>query len=281
MAANDVLYNILEEYGLEDLYDFAEDVWTDGATATELILKLQDQPVFKDRFKGLALRQQNGLAAISVDDYIATEREYEQILASFGLPKDFYDSPDDFAEFIGNDVSADELEDRAALASRAASEVDPQLKMQLETLYGITDDPSTERNELVAYFIDPERAVPLIEQRLQMEAAGLSSAAQRSLGQGLNRQTAERLADPKMAVQQREITERLAPKSGLTQATLGDQGVTTSELAASEFGLDSETTAMVKRLRQRRQTRSMRQTGVMTGSAGITGLGSTQRQAGL
>ena len=281
MAANDVLYNILEEYGLEDLYDFAEDVWTDGATATELILQLQDQPVFRDRFRGLALRQQNGLAAISVDDYIDLEREYEQIMASFGLPKDFYDSPDDYAEFIGNDVSADELEDRAALASRAASEVDPQLKMQLETLYGITDDPSTERNELVAYFIDPERAVPLIEQRLQMEAAGLSSAAQRSLGQGLNRQTAERLADPKMAVQQREITERLAPKSGLTQATLGDQGVTTSELAASEFGLDSETTAMVKRLRQRRQTRSMRQTGVMTGSAGITGLGSTQRQAGL
>lgn len=281
MAANDVLYNILEEYGLEDLYDFAEDVWTDGATATELILQLQDQPVFRDRFRGLALRQQNGLAAISVDDYIDLEREYEQILASFGLPKDFYDSPDDYADFIGNDVSADELEGRAALASRAASEVDPELKMQLETLYGITDDPSTERNELVAYFIDPERAVPLIEQRLQMEAAGLSSAAQRSLGQGLNRQTAERLADPKMAVQQREITERLAPKSGLTQATLGDQGVTTSELAASEFGLDSETTAMVKKLRQRRQTRSMRQTGVMTGSAGITGLGSTQRQAGL
>lgn len=276
MAANQILYDILEEYGLEELYAFAEDVWTDGATPTDVVLQLQDQPVFQNRFEGLALRQQNGLAAISVDEYIDLEREYQQAMAEFGLPPSFYDSPEDFAGFIGNDVSADEVEARAALAARAASEVDPELKMQLENLYGISDDPTTGNNELVAYFLDPERAVPLIEQRLQLEAAGLSSAASRSLGQGFNVRTAERLASQN--VQQREITQRLTPQAGLTQSTFGDQGVTTSELAASEFGLDSETTALVKRLRQRRQAKGKQQTGIMTSAAGLGGLGAAAGQ---
>ena len=47
MAANQILYDILEEYGLEELYAFAEDVWTDGATPTDVVLQLQDQPVFQ------------------------------------------------------------------------------------------------------------------------------------------------------------------------------------------------------------------------------------------
>lgn len=275
-VSNQLLFDILEEYGLESLYNFAEEVWTDGATPNNILLELQDQPEFKERFKGLQFRQDQGLNAISFDDYLDLERDYQQAMASFGLPTSFYDSPDDFAEWIGNDVSPEEVSARAALAARAASEVDPELKMQLENLYGVSDDPTTGKNELVAYFLDPERAVTLVEQRLQLEAAGLSSAASRSLGQGFNVQTAGRLADQN--VQQREITERLTPKSGLTQSTLGDQGVTTSELAASEFGLDSETTAMVKRLRQRRQASGMKQTGSLVTGMGASGLGAAQNQ---
>ena len=274
--ANTLLFSILKEYGLENLYSFAEEVWTDGATTTDLMLQLQDTEQFKERFKGLEMRRAQGLNAISVKEYIDLERSYQQTMAAFGLPPSFYDSPDDFAQWIGNDVSAEEVSARAGLAAKAASEVDPELKMQLENLYGISDDPTTGNNELVAYFLDPERTATLVDQRLQMEAAGLSSAAVRSLGQGFDAGTAERLASQN--VQQREITQRLTPQAGLTQATLGDQGVTTSELAASEFGLDSETTALVKRLRQRRQASGKQQSGTMTSGAGLGGLRSAAGQ---
>jgi len=32
MAANDILMSILEDYGLEDLYSFAQNLWVEGST---------------------------------------------------------------------------------------------------------------------------------------------------------------------------------------------------------------------------------------------------------
>ena len=77
-------------------------------------------------------------------------------------------------------------------------------------------------------------------------------------------------------VQQREVTARLNPQAGLTQATLSDKGATTSELAASSFGLDPDSTAQIKRLRQRRQATAQRQTGGLITNVGASGLGSAQ-----
>ena len=74
----------------------------------------------------------------------------------------------------------------------------------------------------------------------------------------------------------RELGERLNGRGGMTQKMLGqEQGVSTSEVAAAEFGLDSEAVANVRRLREERQRRGTRMSGSMVTQSGVSGLGTT------
>ena len=267
--ALEIIKDKLRDYGLEGLADTAYEMLIDGVSAEAAVLRLRETEEFQNRFSGMELRRANGMSAISPAEYISLERGYRQVMMAAGIPEGFYDSPEDFAEFIGNDVSQNEMTQRVSMASSAVQSVDPNLKTQLQDLYGIGVEND---GELVAYFLDPNRGVTMIEQRLQLEAAGLSAATVSTLGGGLERQTAEQLAD--LNVQRREVTERLQGQRGLTQRLLGEEeAVTTSELAAAEFGLDSEATADIARLRQQRQQRGRRQMGALVTGAGATGLG--------
>ena len=107
-----------------------------------------------------------------------------------------------------------------------------------------------------------------------MDQAGLSAAALGTMGTGLTRETAERLAD--MDVQRREITQRFAGQRGVTQQLIGEEtAMTTEQFAAAEFGLDSEATADLARLRQQREQRGRRQSGALTTATGVVGFGTS------
>lgn len=272
-----IIKDTLASYGLEGLAADAYRFLMEGASTDSVMIQLKETEQFKERFKGLELRRQQGLPAISPAEYIRLERDYRQTMSAAGLPEGFYDSPDDFAEFIGNDVSPAEMTQRVSMATTAVSNVNPELKNQLREMYGI----GTENDgELIAYFLDPERGVNVIEQRLQMESAGLSAAAVQATGQGIGTGVARQLAGQN--VQQREISQRLGQQAGLTQQVFGEQqAVTSTELAAASFGLDSESTAQVRRLRQRRQAAAEQRTGGLVTGMGATGLGSAQNQQGI
>tara|TARA_R100000664_G_scaffold5201_5_gene10006 strand:- start:145 stop:1026 length:882 start_codon:yes stop_codon:yes gene_type:complete len=266
-----IIKDALADYGLDGLSADAYRFLMEGASTESVMIQLKETEQFQERFKGMETRREQGLPAISPAEYIRLERGYRQAMEAAGLPEGFYDSPDDFAGFIGNDVSEAEMTQRVSMASAAVANVNPELKNQLQEMYGI----GTENDgELVAYFLDPDRGVNVIEQRLQMESAGLSAAAVQSTGAGLSKDLSRQLASQN--VQQREVTQRLSQQAGLTQQTLGDKGIGTSELAAASFGLDSESIANVKRLRQRRQASAMKQSGGMVTGAGASGLGAAQ-----
>jgi hypothetical protein len=198
--------------------------------------------------------------------------EQGDAMMTAGIPESFYDSPDDLAEFIGNDVSQAEFTARVGMAAEAVRSVDPNLKVQLQEMYGVGVEND---GELIAYYLDPERATTVIEQRLQLEAAGLSAASLGTLGTGLTAPTAERLAD--MAVQTREITQRFAGQRAVTQRLVGEESaMTADEFAAASFGLDSEATSDLARLRRQREQRGRRQTGAAMTQTGVTGLGTAR-----
>ena len=273
LSAKEIIAQVLESYGLESLVDQAWEmlIEMDSPDANTVALQLRRSEEFQERFKGMELRNENGHAAISPAEYVALERAYKQTMMAAGLPRNFYDSPDDLAEFIGNDVAQAEFTQRVSLAAEAARSVDPNLKTQLQSMYGVGIEND---GELVAYFLDPDRAVDVIEQRLQLEAAGLSAAALGTMGSGLTAQTAERLVD--MDVQRREVTQRFAGQRALTQRLLGEEAaMTTDEFAAASFGLDSEATTDLARLRQQREQRGRRQSGAMTAATGVVGFGTS------
>jgi hypothetical protein len=148
---------------------------------------------------------------------------------------------------------------------------DPEIRNQLEELYGVGGEGD---GELIAYYLDPERTVNYLELKQQQEAASLSAAAVGALGEGggLSRAQAERLAEQN--IQAREITARLGGRGSLTQSLLGSEGMSSSEFAAAEFGLDSESVAQLRRTQQIRQGMGKRRSGSMATQQGVTGLGS-------
>ena len=169
-AALTIIKDALADYGLDCLAADAYRFLMEGASTESVMIQLKETEQFKERFKGLDMRQP-GMAPLTPAQYIQLESNYRQTMAAAGLPEGFYDSPDDFAEFIGNDISPAEMTQRVSMASTAVANVNPELKNQLQEMYGIGVEND---GELIAYFLDPDRGVNVIEQRLQMESAGLS-----------------------------------------------------------------------------------------------------------
>jgi hypothetical protein len=267
--ATTIIRDVLERYGLGHLAASAYNMLIDGSSTESVIIQLRDSDEFRARFSGMQMRTDAGLSAISPAEYIALERSYKQTMMTAGIPESFYDEVDELAGFIGGDVSQAEFAERVSLATMAVQGIDPNLKGQLQDMYGVGAEGD---GELLAFYLDRDRGTSVIESRLQMEAAGLSSAAVGTLGQGFNVKTAEQLAG--LDIQKREITERMKDQAGLRTQLLGEQGAaTSSELAAATFGLDSESTANIRRLRQKRQGVGTRTSGAVIGQSGVTGFG--------
>jgi hypothetical protein len=145
----------------------------------------------------------------------------------------------------------------------------------LKDRYGVGVDSKA---DLVMYFLDPERAVNLLEARTQLGVAKLSAATTGTIGGRLETKTAEKLFQ--RGYSDREVAERLKGRGGFRQRLVGEQKRTktggplsSTELAAAEFGLDSEAVAMVKNLTAQRRQRGVSTAGAAMTSGGVMGFG--------
>lgn len=147
---------MLAEWGLESLVPALLGFLQDGYTQDQVSVMIQDTPEYKQRFSGNDKRRAQGLAVLSPRDYLSTEAAYRQILSTSGMPIGFYDQPSDFADWIGNDTSPSEISSRVGFAVDAANRMDANLKKTFQDWYGVGP------NDLAAFFLDSERALPHI-----------------------------------------------------------------------------------------------------------------------
>tara|TARA_R100001463_G_scaffold48448_8_gene97561 strand:- start:1442 stop:2761 length:1320 start_codon:yes stop_codon:yes gene_type:complete len=264
---------MLDDYGLSSLFPEIESFLLKGLSAEAAVGRIRDTQEFKDRFPGLQGRVDNGYNAISPATYLTLEDNYRNLMVEAGFAPGFYDEPEDLAAFIANDVRPDEVNERIKLAQRAVMDADPLVKAELQERFGIGLDTEA---DLVSYFLDPERAVPLLEMQSQVGVAELGAATQRAMGTGrtLATETAQELV--RRGYSERELGERLKGRGGMTQQMLGQRrGITASEVAAAEFGLDSEAVANIRRLRENRQQLGTRTGGSMIAQTGVSSFGSS------
>ena len=140
----------------------------------------------------------------------------------------------------------------------------------------IRDSYGVEQADLVAYYLDPEGAANLIEERRAFEAAGLSATAARVVGMptGFDKETASALQ--REGVQRREIQQRLTPQAGIINQALGEQDeISASDLASSEFGLNPEAANKVRRRREERAAGFSGQSGMLISGTGAGGFGAS------
>jgi len=234
--ARSTINSVLASYGLEGLADYTyneiivkETVNLNNPDA--IIFALREQPTYKKRFAGNAARLKAGLSELDPASYIGLENQFRETLRSNGLPANFYDGTDDFQALIEGDVSPSELNERVQQGYRAVADADPEVKRQMFELYKVGEP------ELAAYFLDPQKAAPLLTR--QARAAQISA---RGLEQGniqLTSQLAEDLA-------RRGITEAEA-QAGFTevgrlgelaQQFAGETAVSQEGIIGAAFGTD-------------------------------------------
>lgn len=149
-----------------------------GYSGDEIMVLLSNdkdyQAAWQKRFSGNALRKQNGLAELLPASYIELEQGYKQLYLKYGVPSTLFDSPDDFAALIGNDVSAVEVNDRLGMAARYLNYAgNAEVKEQLRSIYNMTD------GEMMAYVLDPKRTQSYLESetRRNFNRANVGGAA--------------------------------------------------------------------------------------------------------
>lgn len=164
---------MLEQWGLGDLTGTVIDMIKKDYSTNQILLELRKSDAYKKRFSGNEKRIKAGYAALEPAEYLQVEDAYQRILQAAGLPKGFYDDPADFADWIGNNVSATEISERVGFATDAALNSDPHYLEALGQMGLNTGD-------LAAAMLDQGRALPVLRKTI-----GTSKLGAASLGAGL------------------------------------------------------------------------------------------------
>lgn len=264
------LEELLRGYGLSELSTWAYEQVVSGNSPTMIRQLLWEQPAFKKRFKVIFDRRDKGLSAISVDEVLDYERKARQLFQSAGLPPGFYDSPDDFYNFLVNDVSLSELNSRVELARDYIYSSAAEFKAEAQRLYGITD------GGLIAYALDANRAVPLLQSQF-MAARNAAAATQSGYGQ-LTRTEAERLAslgvDPSQAASRfGALVQSQQLFNALPGQETAEDAITREEQLSGAFGGDANAQERITRRGERRVAAFGQGGGYAGDKEGFGGLG--------
>jgi len=190
-SAYDLLYSQFAQYGLSSLVEPLKGLIVTGASPAEFTIKLRESEPYKRRFSANAQRISKGLKAINEAEYLGLEDQYQNILRNAGLPESYWKRGDlgmqeGFTNFIANDVSAMELEDRVSTAQKRLMYANPEVSIALKTFY-----PDITNGDLLAYALDPTKGLEQIKRRITAAEVG-STAVQ--MGLATNVTDAEYLA---------------------------------------------------------------------------------------
>ena len=277
--ARSTINTVLASYGLEGLSDFVYTEIIQKETVNinnpdAIIFAIREQPTYKKRFAGNAARLKAGLSELDPASYIGLENQFRETLRSNGLPANFYDGNEDFQALIEGDVSPSELNERVQQGYRAVADADPEVKRQMQNLYGVDE------GQLAAYFLDPQRTAPLLTR--QARAAQISARGLEQGGIQLTSQLAEDLA-------RRGITEAEAQRGfgevgrlgELTQQFAGETAISQEGIVGAAFGTDVRAQQELERRKRLRLGEFQgggtfaRATGDVTGSTQL-GIGTAQ-----
>jgi hypothetical protein len=264
-----MLQQMLEEYGLGSLAPVVTRLKQDNYSNAVVELKLMETPEWKTRFVGNEERRKAGLPVLNPAEYLGVEAAYKKIMRDAQLPVGFYDEPSDFGKFIGFDISPTELQERVSMANLSIQNADPFYTDSLRKMYGLND------GDMLAYALDPERAMPLITR--QVKAAQFGAEAARQGLPGISTQMAERYTDTfgvsqDQARQGFEQVAMIQPEAERLGAVFAgqEQGVGLEETTSAVFGGDqsAEYKKRLQRLSEMEQSLFAGQSGVGRGSLG-------------
>jgi hypothetical protein len=171
------LRGLMNEYGLSSLMGKITEYVQQGYDADSVMVMIRTTAEYKQRFPAMEALAKKG-RAISEGAYIEFERNAAQLERAYGLPEGMLNT-ETVTNLLTNEVSASELEDRVNMAAVGAYQTPPEVKQQFQEYYGISE------GGLTGYFLDPEKAMPLLNKQYVSAQIG-GAAAARSIDIGIS-----------------------------------------------------------------------------------------------
>jgi hypothetical protein len=275
-SAYDLLLTQFQQYGLSALVEPLRQFIVDGLSPAEFTLRLRETDAYKKRFAANQARIQKGLSALSEAEYIGLEDQYQDVMRRYGLPENYYSRGDlgrqeGFEKFIGGDVSPVELEDRIQTAQRRVINAAPEVTASLRSFY-----PEIGQGDLLAYFLDPDKAIENIKRKVTAaEIGGAATMAGLATGVGRAEELARYGVTQEAARQGFQTIAQVLPR-GSQLAEIYKQSPYTQTTAEQEvFGLAGAPEAE----RQRRRLTQL-ETAAFSGQAGAAGGALGRERAG-
>ena len=213
-SAYDILNTEFAKYGLQSLVEPLKGLIGSGVSPSQFSIELRNTPAYKTRFSANETRIANGLSALTPAEYVKLEDQYQNIMRNYGMPaaywtKDATGKQAGFDQFIANNVSSVELEDRIMTAQNRVINANPEITRMLRTYY-----PDITNGDILAYTLDPKNALNVIKQKVT--AAEIGGAALQA-GLMTDQQRAE-------ALRAAGVTGQLASQNYGTIAQLAQRG---------------------------------------------------------
>jgi len=264
-SAFDILREEFRRFGLEALITDSEQLARSGVTPEEFEIGLRNTKAYKQRFSANEARINAGLSALSPAEYLQLEDSYQRTMRQYGLPASFYlktgqGSQAELDKLISADVSPVELEERIQLAVDRVNNASPEVIQTLEEFY-----PGVNKANLVAYVLDPQKALPLIQRQVRAAEIG-AGARQAGLRTGASR--AEELAQlgitGEQARQGFQTVAEVLPRGQQLSEFYREAPLTQTEVESEVFG----TTGAVE-AKKRRERLVGREQAAFAGTSGI------------
>jgi hypothetical protein len=170
-------------YNLGTLSTKIRELAIGGANEATITLALQQTDEYKQRFKANDTRMEKGLRVLSPSEYLTAEDSYRQVLRTYGLTQ--FDNDEYVSQFVANDTSATEINNRISTAVTRIQNADPQITKTLKDFYGLGDA------DLVAYVLDTKNQLPEVMKKVTAAEIGTAAMKQGLAGNVL---TSEALA---------------------------------------------------------------------------------------
>lgn len=263
---------LVRQYGFSR--GFANRAWQqfateygDAATEDQFRLWVQDTDEFKQRFPAIEQRRAKGLAPISPYDYVELERTYQEIMRASGLPKGFYDNPRDFTELIAKNVSPAEVQSRVKDGYERIANAPASVRSTFAKWFGKNGD-----SMLAAYFLDPDKAAPMLEEQARRaEVGGALREQDMDIDMGRARKLAAAGYDYGQSLR---LGAEVRSQDALFDETVGETDSGAQDFMAEREGIDAMSGLdpdAARKLRERRQSREAKFSG--GGSVGETSEG--------
>lgn len=162
------LKNLFDSYGLGSLAPKILEYVQNGYGADTITILLQQTPEYKQRFRANEIRKAQGLPVLAPAEYLSVESSYRQLMRQAGLPIGFYDTAEDFTNFIAADISPSEMQSRVNIANAQTNLADPYVKQALSQM-GLS------QGDIVAYYLDPNRALPILQKQAATSQIGAAA----------------------------------------------------------------------------------------------------------